>query len=192
MTAALLLGSTAPALVAQDGDPEQGGAAPRVDVEVTERVYKVRGDSLGAVVAQLNRMRVPGAGGSLSQGATTYDIVPEYTALARGGTCRVADLRLDVRISIVLPRWPGLEGRPAEERRRWGVIEEAIREHEYVHRDLTVEGARALARSLEGREARGCRALRQVVQGQLSVHGARIREAHADFDRSAPRTLPIG
>ena len=179
-------------MAAQERRPGAADAAPRVDVEVTERVYEVRGDSLGAVVAQLNRMRVPGAGGRLSQGATTYDIVPEYRALAGGGGCRVADLRLDVRISIILPVWPGLEDRPEEERAQWAVIEEAIREHEYVHRDLTVDGARALAESLEGREARGCRALRQVVQGQLSVHGARIRGAHADFDRNAPRTLPIG
>lgn len=190
MAVAALL--TATGLFAQDVGPAEGDAAPRLDVQVTELEYEVTGDSLGVVVAKLNRMRVPGAGGRLSQGATRYDIVPEYRALAAGGVCRIADLRVDVRISITLPTWPELEGRPVEERERWETIEGAIREHEYAHRDLTVEGAQALAESLDGRETRGCRALRQVVRSQLSVHGAKIREAHAELDRTTPPSLPIG
>lgn len=179
-------------LAAQDVQPARDDAAPRIDVQVTEREYEVTGDSLEVVVAKLNRMRVPGADGRPSQGSTRYDIVPEYRALAGGGLCRVADLRVDVRIGITLPTWPQLDSRPMEEREGWETIEGAIREHEYAHRDLTVEGARALAASLDGRETRGCGALRQVVRSQLSVHGARIREAHAELDRTTPPRLPIG
>lgn len=183
---------TAGYVEAQDVQPAAGQVTPTIDVRVTERQYEVKGDSLSVVVSKLNRMRVPGGGGRPSQGATRYDIVPEYRALAGGGRCRVADLRVDVRISITLPTWPELDSRPVDERERWDTIEEAIREHEYAHRDLTVEGARALAESLDGRETRGCGALRQVVRSQLSVHGARIREAHAELDRTTPPRLPIG
>lgn len=183
---------TAGGVGAQDGQPADGDVTPTIDVRVTERQYEVTGDSLGVVVDKLNRMRLPGSGGRLSQGETRYDIVPQYRALAGGGLCRVADLRVDVRISITLPRWPELESRPVDEREMWETIEEAIREHEYAHRDLTVEGAEELAESLDGRETRGCGALRQVVRSQLSVHGARIREAHAELDRTTPTRLPIG
>ena len=167
-------------------------AAPTVDVRVSERYYTVTGDSLDVVVAKLNRMRLPGAGGRLSQGTTRYDIIPEYRALAGAGGCRLADLRLDVRIVITLPRWPEVDHRPPEERRRWGIIEDAVREHEYVHRDLTVDGAKALAEDLDGREAGACGTLRRAIRGQLSVHGERIRRAHADFDRRTPPTLSLG
>ena len=189
--AALLMVSP---LAGQDGPAER--PVPElpagVRLEATTEYYDVEGGDLPAVITTLNRMRLEGPSGPPSQGLTQYWIAPDWSARASGGECRVSRVRVDVEIRITLPRWPGASSRPAEERARWREIEGAIREHEYVHRDLTIEAAGELLEEIDGLAARGCGTLRTVVTSTLSVVHGRLREAHAALDRDTPPRLSIG
>jgi predicted secreted Zn-dependent protease len=146
-------------------------------------------ETLTAVIARLNTMRLEGEGGRLSQGLTQYYIRPEWMPAAASGVCRVGRMQLQVEIVVTLPEWPGAEQAPPSERQRWDEILGAIREHEFAHRDLTIEAAREISDVLSRLEARGCLNLRRAVAGTLSIHGGRLEEAHAELDANTPHRL---
>jgi predicted secreted Zn-dependent protease len=163
-----------------------------VSVDDNVEYYDVPGDDLAQVVSALNGMRLEGPDGPPSQGLTQYWIEPAYDARAGGGACRVVDVEVAVEITITLPRWRGAVDRPSAEQARWQRIEQAIREHEHGHRALVVDAAGALHEVIDGLEARGCGALRDVVTRALSVADGRLKEAHAALDRATPRRLSVG
>jgi predicted secreted Zn-dependent protease len=178
----LLLGPAASAQEPRDG----------LHVDAVVEYYDVPGGTFSEVVAAMNQMRVQGPGAPLSQGLTRYHIRPEWVARASGGSCRPGAVKVFVDIVVTLPRWDGVEDRPDDERARWGEIERAIRVHEYRHRDLTIDAADRLLSSIQSLETRGCTALRQVVASTLSVADGRLREAHAELDRTTPNRLRPG
>ena len=161
-------------------------------METVERSYRLDERSLERVVDRLNATRLEGPNGPPSQGLTTYRIRPEWRATASGGSCRVSRIRVHVEIEITLPEWPWAETVPLEDREKWATIDRSIREHEYGHRDLTVEAAADLLAALQGLEARGCTTLQRVVNSQISVADGRLSEAHAKLDRETERVLRLG
>jgi predicted secreted Zn-dependent protease len=162
----------------------------RVDQEIA--YYDVPGTSLASVIEILNTARLEGPDAPPSQGLTSYYIKPEWSAQASGGACRVARAEIFVEIDITLPRWATVEERPAHEQESWSQIERAIRQHEYAHRDLTIDAAGVLLSALRGLETRGCGILRDAVASALSIADARLREAHAILDRETPPRLSVG
>ncbi|MCH1569707.1 MAG: DUF922 domain-containing Zn-dependent protease [Longimicrobiales bacterium] len=184
---------SAPAAVTLSGQTS-GQRSPDdvVVVESSEAYYELPDSTLTDVIARLNRTRLAGAGGQMSQGLTEYHIQPSWQPAGAGGRCRVARLGLEVQVRITLPSWPAERFRPEAERASWRTIENAIRSHEYRHRDLTVEAARELARELEALETRGCRALEQVFAGAVALADARLQEAHSQLDRDTPARLSVG
>lgn len=170
----------------------QGNPVDVVVVEFSETYYALPDSTLTDVIARLNRTRLAGAGGQMSQGLTEYHIQPSWQPAGAGGRCRVSRLRLEVQVRITLPSWPAERFRPEAERTSWETIEDAIRSHEYRHRDLTVEAAKTLAHELEALETRGCRALEQVFAGAVALADARLEEAHEQLDRDTPARLTVG
>lgn len=188
-----LLVSFAPGVVTLSG--QSAGQRNPVDVvvvESSEAYYALPDSTLTDVIARLNRTRLPGAGGQMSQGLTEYHIQPSWQPAGASGRCRVARLGLEVQVRITLPSWPAERFRPETERASWRTIENAIRSHEYRHRDLTVEAAETLAQELEALETRGCRALEQAFAGAVALADARLEEAHAQLDRDTPARLSVG
>lgn len=175
-------------------DNRSGGTPTAEEVRLASEVeyYDVRGADIDEVVDRLNRVRLEGPDGPPSQGLTRYHIMPEWRSVPSGGACRVERLRLQVTVVVTLPRWPGVEARPAPERERWRVIEDAIRAHEFRHREIVVDVADDLAERLRGMEARGCGNLGRAVESALSVADGRLKEAHAELDRETPSRLSTG
>lgn len=175
------------ALPAQAASPHEA-----VRLEASEAYYALPDSTLSGVIERLNRTRLRGAGGQMSQGLTEYHIQPSWRPAGAGGRCRVSDLTLTVQVRITLPSWPGGARRPADEQASWRTIEDAIRTHEYRHRDLTVHAAQSLAHNLEQLRTRGCRALEQAFAGEVALADERLEEAHAQLDRDTPARLSVG
>jgi len=161
-------------------------------VDVTVEYYDVTEATLSDVIARLNRTRLEGPDAAPSQGLTQYSVIPRWQARAAGGACRTESVEVDVVVTITLPRWPAVATRPAREQAGWSTIETAIREHEFVHRDLTYAAGVRLLDELQGVEARGCRTLSRVVDSRLAIEGLNLREAHEELDRTTPSRLPVG
>ena len=187
--ASLLLMAVVPLAVAGQREAVCDGDA--VQIEFVEVYYTLTDTTLTEVIARLNRTRLAGAGGEMSQGLTEYYIQPSWRPLGVGGRCRVSDLTLRVQIRVTLPEWPSRADRPAVERASWATIEDAIRSHEHRHRDLTIGAARSLARDLNSLEAGGCRELEQLFSGEVVLAGVRLDETHAKLDRETPERLSI-
>jgi len=171
---------------------QSGPSRDVLRVEASEAYYALPDSSLSGVIERLNRTRLEGAGGQMSQGLTEYHIQPTWRPAGADGRCRVSDLTVTVQVRITLPSWPGQAGRPAEEQASWRAIEDAIRTHEYRHRDLTVDAARSLAANLARLRTRGCRALEQAFAGEVALADERLEEAHAQLDRDTPSRLSVG
>ena len=179
-----------PLSVSAQGISERGDSDV-VQIEFVEAYYTLQDTTLTEVIARLNRTRLAGAGGEMSQGLTEYYIQPSWRPLGVGGRCRVSDLTLRVQIRVTLPAWPSGTERPTEEWASWQTIEGAIRSHEHQHRDLTIDAASALADDLDALETQGCGALRQAFSGKVALAGERLDEIHAQFDRNTPERLSI-
>lgn len=164
---------------------------PGIHVDTREEYYDLPDSTLTGVVRQLNAMHLQGPDAPPSQGLTTYQIRPEWSALARGGRCHVRGVEVFVTITITLPRWPRVFDRPVGERERWASIDHAIREHEYLHRDLVVEAAGEILDEIRGLDAQGCGVLRRVVGSKLSIADERLTAAHNRLDETTPRRLSI-
>ena len=67
-----------------------------VIVEPSEAYYALPDTTLTDVIARLNRTRLAGAGGQMSQGLTEYHIQPSWLPAGAGGRCRVSNLTLEV------------------------------------------------------------------------------------------------
>ena len=61
-----------------------------VKIEFVEVYYTLPDTTLTEVIARLNRTRLAGAGGEMSQGLTEYYIRPSWRPLGVGGRCRVS------------------------------------------------------------------------------------------------------
>lgn len=172
------------ALYAQTEPPPAG-----IQVDATEQYYPLEQRTLSEVIERLNSTRLGGESAPLSQGLTDWQIRPEWRPEAGGGRCRVTALTLMVRVVITLPEWRHAKTATVSERMRWERIESAIREHEYTHRDLTIDAAGRLYERLSSLEARGCSALNRALRSEMSVADARLTEAHAELDRKTPNRL---
>ncbi|MEM7417104.1 MAG: DUF922 domain-containing protein [Gemmatimonadota bacterium] len=176
---------------ARSGVPAGPPSLPGIHVDTREEYYDLPDSTLTGVVRRLNGMHLQGPEGPPSQGLTTYQIRPEWSALAQGGRCHVRAVEVFATITITLPRWPRVFDRPVGERERWASIDRAIREHEYLHRDLVVEAAGEILEEIRGLDAQGCAVLRRVVGSTLSIADERLDEAHIELDATTPRRLSI-
>jgi len=163
-----------------------------VHVDSAEDYYVLSERTLRNVIARLNETHLQGPDRPPSQGLTRYDIRPEWNAVAQGGKCRVRDAEIYVHITVTLPQWPAVDDRPDDEQAGWRTIDDAIREHEYGHRDLILAASGELVDEIRGLDASDCAALRQEVAGTLSAADQRLLAAHADLDRATPPRLSVG
>ena len=169
-----------------------GSDTPGLHVDAREEYYTLDEPTLGGVLVRLNSMRLEGEGAALSQGLTRYRVRPSWRPAASGGRCRVGGLELRVEITVTLPAWLQVDEASKSDRSRWELIADAIREHEYAHRDLTLGAIEALLTSLGSLEARGCTALRRAVAAELALADARQTDAHVELDRATSSRLIIG
>ena len=83
-----------------------------------------------------------------------------------------------------LPSWPASVDAVEAERERWREILRMIREHEYEHRDRTIEVAGALLEELSFLRAGGCAALTGAVRAAVAIADERLRGMHEELDAS--------
>ncbi len=179
MTLLVGLSGAPPGVLGQDAGYPDG-----LDVVVREELHAIEAPTFAELVRTLNAMSLEGEGAPLSQGLTVYRILPEWRLVPGGGTCRVADVRVRVRVTVTLPEWTAAGDAAEDERARWEEIHRRIRDHEYTHRDLTIEAGAALLGSLEALRPAPCRQLRAAVEGEIRLADQRLGARHAELDRN--------
>jgi predicted secreted Zn-dependent protease len=117
-------GALALALIALDA-----GAAQ----DLTITYYDVQGGNLQELRTSLTAHGPVGKDGARHHGHVDWHVGWNYDYAPRGVGCRIGKLRVDVKATMVLPRWTGLDTAPASLQQEWARYSQALRVHEDGH-----------------------------------------------------------
>lgn len=137
------------------GGTEQAEPARPVTTTVRQAPYAVAGASVDAILASMARA-APRAGDETFFGLTTTELSFRYRRAQERERCVVRDVRVDLAVSVEMPRWTRPDGAPYEVARDWARFESALRRHEDQHRVLAEDGAEATRAALDHIAAPTC------------------------------------
>ncbi len=103
--------------------------------------YEVRGRNEREILASM-RAGGPKTEGSDFFGLTETQLAYRYWKKQGEAECSLYQIRIDINVTITLPRWDAPSDTPYELRRDWRRFESALRRHEDGHREIAEWGAR--------------------------------------------------
>lgn len=159
-----------------------GGRRPPVLTRLRTETYAVDGATVDEVLRSLLE-RGPATEAGVFFGLTTAETRLRYRTLASDRGCAIADVEVDLDVTVTLPAWQPPPGVPSEVRRDWRRFLHALRGHEDEHREIAERKAGALHRAVSAVRAPTCEAA--VAEGRRRVGRLQIEAeaAHRQFDR---------
>lgn len=133
------------------GSGFEGGAF----VEVSEQTYPVTGATEAEVLASM-RAGGPSAGGQTYFGLTASESSFQMQPRTDGPSCVAEDVRVELAVTITLPKWEPTDTAPYELQRDWTRFSTALQRHEDGHRQIAAEGAEATHAALKGLRRSSC------------------------------------
>ncbi len=167
--------------------PEVMVVPPGVEVMVESVGYRVRGRSVEAITRSVD------AGSPVWDGHHVYGLtqwhVGWYGATqARDDGCAVEDPKVFVQVRITLPAWEDALSPALPLDRAWTTFEDAVRRHEYGHRDVGIASGVEVLAALRDLSAADCarleRSARELVRG--------IEEAYRRRDEAYDTRTTVG
>ncbi len=159
----------------------------RVETDVQERFYDVRGTSADEIFASIGRKRLGGEAGLSASGLTESEIAFSLSVRSDGASCRVEAITLRADVLVTLPKhaWPSRMNTTT--RRQWEAYEALVEFHEYRHVEIEFRGVQELQAALErqtieapGASAEACNA---QVERLIDEQTRRTRGRHEEFHR---------
>ena len=105
-----------------------------VTAEVHEVFYPVSGRTVDALGASMIANE-PNWESEHAWGLARWRVSWRWRSTEHGSTCKLTAVRVLVHVHITLPEWQDPERAATEVRQRWNVFLDALRVHEYGHRD---------------------------------------------------------
>ena len=161
--AAVTLALLAVATVACDPDrgaarspdaPPQQASATASGVEVTLRselrdvFYTVEGASHPEILRSIARSDIAGPDAEPANGLTRSELDWSVETTARGGTCIVSLVTIELALTVTLPRHDRVGDLSADVRDAWLIFAAAVRLHEQQHTDIELAQAAVLRSDL--------------------------------------------
>ncbi len=171
--------AAAAALAFADGLPRPRASERPVRVES----YDVEGGTAGELRRDLDR-KGPLFDGRRYDARTRWYVRWHFDLLPTGGGCRVARPRVDLEVTLTLPRWRRPLSAPASLVERWQRYLAALRGHEDGHVAVGDEAARAIERLLSGRPVQeDCGSAESEANAAAQAEIARARQEDLRYDR---------
>ncbi len=142
---------------AHGGGTAQAVPARPVSTTVQQAPYAVAGASAEAILASMVQA-APRTEGETFFGLTTTALSFRYRREQQATRCTLADVRVDLSVSVQLPHWARPADAPYDLARDWARFDAALRRHEDRHRVLAEDGAEALRVALDRLAAPTCAA----------------------------------
>lgn len=102
--------------------------------------------------------------GSRHPGATKIKFGGTMDYVQKGGRCKIGDTKVQVAITIILPKWKNRHRTTSELALIWDTLSSDIKRHEERHAEIAVQHARDLDRRLKALpSAANCQLLAQKV-----------------------------
>ncbi len=152
---------------------------PAVRTRLVVEAYEVAGDTAGEVLASL-LAGGPHSGGDVFFGRTVAGVRLRYDPTPVAGGCVLADVGVDLALTITLPTWTPTSPPDARLVRDWGRFRRALSEHEDGHREIAEAGAQTLGRALAGLRRDSCPATRAEAR-------RRVRRVESDVSAAQHR-----
>ncbi len=160
-------------------------AAQAAHLRLDKSYYAISGKSREEIKASV---RFRGPKGGSAYGLTTIDFLPRWKTHAEGGTCRVVDVDVGLRIAMRLPRWHSGpdEAAPAAARRFVTSIERHEMGHVAIAKRHAVEMGRLLAKLVS---KNGCWPLYRMAEDAIAGVKRRHLGAHRLYDERTRRGI---
>ena len=148
--------------------------------------YTVAGDTASELLAQMRELGpVDGHDGKRYQGNTRWSV--RWTFMMAGqpaGPCRLAEIAVNLDVTMTLPDWQPGRHADARLKSRWPVFLDGLTRHEMGHRNNGVLAAFAVRDALAGvAPAASCAQLADAANGAAKAALAARENADADYDR---------
>lgn len=140
---------------AHGGGSVQAAPARPVSTTVQQAPYAVAGTTAEAILASMVQA-APQADDETFFGLTTTALSFRYRREQQADRCTLADVRVDLSVSVELPHWTRPADAPYDLARDWARFDAALRRHEDRHRVLAEDGAEALRVALDRLAAPTC------------------------------------
>lgn len=149
--------------------------------DLTITYYDVQGENLQELRASLSAHGPVGKDGARHHGHVDWHVGWNYDYAPRAVGCRIGKLRVEVRATMVLPRWTGADTAPASLQQEWARYSEALRVHEDGHAAHAGQAAEEIQRrfaSVGGgmRCAQLGEELNRIGQAVLDEYAARDKQ----------------
>ena len=154
---------------------------PAVRTRVTVETYNVTGDTAGDVLVSM-LAGGPQPGDDVFFGLTTAETHLRYDTTPVAGGCVLADVSVDLTLTIMLPAWSPTSPPDAQLVRDWGGFRRALADHEDRHRQIAEAGAQRLARALAGLRRDSCPATKAEARRRVQRIEADVSAAQRQYD----------
>lgn len=155
------------------------------EVRVSERTeyYLLDGATPDELRRQLVQRGPVGRAGSVAA-ITRHALSVQYWRRQTGDVCEAYGIRVEMEITMRLPRWRPRQAPVPGLTEQWETLEHGLRVHELGHRDNGVEAAHSLgARLRELRTAPDCQALKAAFDAARREVRQALQAREDAFDR---------
>lgn len=166
---------------------ERAAAAPKVSSKTV--YYTVQGSDPTAMLSYMLRNGPRGSHGR-ALGTTNARITQTVNLLPKAGRCQIGKYRLDVNITVNLPRIAKGRKLNPQIRNSWNSFAAYVRRHENQHKSMFVACARRIDQRVRGISAKqSCRAIRAKIRAIFSQENKRCDRLNQAYDRRETKRI---
>jgi predicted secreted Zn-dependent protease len=168
------------------------GIAAKPSISRRVEHYDVRGSSLRALRASIDRSGPRDAAGEKADALTEWQVRWKYAFESRRGSCVLTSFEASLEITMLLPRWRNRRS-GTELAARWDRYLRALIEHEEGHAEIAEEAVEAVQE--RGESIRPASSCGELARNLRSAAGAVLREyrkRELEYDRRTKHGVAQG
>ena len=144
--------------------------------------YELVGASEEVLLAGMRALG-PKSEGSEYFGLTETQLAYRYWKEEAEDGCHLEQIRIDLNVTITLPRWEASRVAPYELRRDWLRFDTALRRHEDGHRQISEQSAREVYHALRSLRTASCDGMDVAAQRTAERLRDVSEQRQANYDR---------
>lgn len=166
---------------------DPAGAAPKINAKTV--YYTVQGSNPTAMLSYMLRNGPRGNHGR-ALGTTNARISQTTRLLPKANRCQIREYRLDVDITVNLPRLAKGQKLSAPARKGWNGFAVYVRHHENRHKSMFIACARRIDKRVRALSRnQSCRAIQAKIQTIFNQENKRCDQQNQAYDRRETKRI---